>query len=161
MKQHMQLAESSWAHMKLTEWANTQDISVLLVESSSGDAIGIIQAIVYGEPLYNFKIERKASLTEGIDFLKNSRVDVVLLDLNVPDANESEAIGIVHGLFPELPIVVISNSSDTKTIHHSLRNGAQKFLSKEKCNSIALRESICEAISHKKMEISYCRGDKL
>ena len=46
-----------------------QEISLLLIEDAPGDAMAIIKALLYGETEYSFKIQRKASLEDGLDFL--------------------------------------------------------------------------------------------
>jgi len=147
--------------MQLAELAKPQDISVLLIEDSSGDATAITKAMIYGESLYNFNITRKDCLAEGLGFLDSAQVDVLLLDLNLPDAKQLKAIDEVHGLFPDLPIVVISGYSDMDIVHRALHSGAQEFLVKGECSGVAIRQSIYQAIARKKIEQSYKRGDKL
>ncbi len=147
--------------MQLAKLAQPQDISVLLIEDSQPDATAIIKAMIYGESLYNFKITRKDSLAEGLSFLDKGAADVILLDLNLPDAKELKAIDEVHGLFPDLPIVVISGYSDMDIVHQALHKGAQEFLIKGECSGVAIRQSIYQAIVRKQIEQSYKRGDKL
>lgn len=147
--------------MQLAELSKPQDIAVLLVEDSAGDAAAITKAMVYGESLYNFNITRKDSLAAGLGYLDAQQVDVLLLDLNLPDAKEMKAIDEVHGLFPEIPIVVISGYSDIDIVHQALHSGAQEFLVKGECSGIAIRQSIYQAIARKKIERSYLHGDKL
>jgi DNA-binding NarL/FixJ family response regulator len=147
--------------MQLAKLTQAQDISTLLIEDSQGDATAITKALLYGESLYNFKIIHKDSLNDGCDVLKSSLVDVVLLDLNLPDAQRMKAINTVHALRPELPIVVISGSSDMNMVHEALSCGAQEFLIKGECSGVAIRQSICQAIIRKRIEGAYQRGDKL
>lgn len=56
--------------------------------------------------------------------------DLLLLDLNMPDAHGFSALAHLRGSRPELPVVVISADDDPKTIHNALRFGAQGFISK-------------------------------
>lgn len=147
--------------MQLAELTKPQDINVLLVEDSTGDAAAITKAMVYGESMYNFNITRKTTLAEGLGFLDTNGVDVVLLDLNLPDAKELKAIDDVHGMFPDLPLVVISGHSDMDIVHQALHRGAQEFLVKGECSGVTIRHSIYQAIARKKIEQSYQRGDKL
>jgi len=147
--------------MQLAKLAQPQDISVLLIEDSQPDATAITKAMIYGESLYNFKITHKNSLSEGLGFLGSSPADVILLDLNLPDAKELGAIDKVHKLYPDLPIVVVSGYSDMDIVHQALHKGAQEFLIKGECSGVAIRQSIYQAIVRKKIEQSYKRGDKL
>jgi len=147
--------------MQLAKLIQPQDISVLLIEDSQPDATAITKAMIYGESLYNFKITHKNSLSEGLSFLDSSPVDVMLLDLNLPDAKNLKAIDEVHRLFPDLPIVVISGYSDMDIVHQALHKGAQEFLIKGECSGAVIRQSIYQAIVRKKIEQSYKRGDRL
>jgi DNA-binding NarL/FixJ family response regulator len=147
--------------MQLAEMTKPQDIVALLVEDSPGDAAAITKAMVYGAPFYNFRITRKATLEAGIEFLNTIKVDVVLLDLELPDAKELKAIEEVRRQFPDVPIVVISGYSDINMVHDALHAGAQEFLIKGECSGVTIRQSIYQAIARKQIEVSYKRGDKL
>jgi response regulator of citrate/malate metabolism len=142
-------------------WAQPEEISVLLIEDSPTDAAAIAKAMVYGESLYDFKITAKDTLAEGMDFLDTGEVDVVLMDLNLPDAKKLKAIDTVHDKFSELPIVVISGTSDMDMVHQALHRGAQEFLLKGECSGVVIRQSLYQAIVRKQIEQAYMRGDKL
>jgi len=150
--------------MNLAELTKPQDINVLLIEDSPGDASAISKAVMLGETLYSFRITRKDSLTDGVRYLDSrslSEVDVVLLDLNLPDAKELRAIDELHGLYPELPIVVVSGYSDMDIVHQALHKGAQEFLIKGECSGVHIRQSIYQAIARKKIEGDYKSGERL
>lgn len=141
--------------------AEIQEIMLLLIEDSPGDATAITKALIYGETLYSFKTHRERSLGEALAYLNDHKIDVVLLDLGLPDAMDLMALSKVHKQFPDLPIVIISGHSDISMVHEALRNGAQEFLIKGECSGMVIRQSIYQAIARKKIELSYKRGDKL
>lgn len=143
------------------ELEEVQEILILLIEDSPGDAAAITKALIYGETLYSFKIQRQRSLAEGLSHLNEHAVDVVLLDLGLPDAVDLAALNKLHKLFPDLPIVIVSGCSDMPTVHAALKNGAQEFLIKGECSGVVIRQSIYQAIARKKIELSYKKGDKL
>jgi CheY-like chemotaxis protein len=147
--------------MQLAQMSQPEDISVLLIEDSRADAAAVTKALLYGESLYNFKVTCRDSLTAALNFLKIATVDVILLDLNLPDAKDLKAIDDVHGWFPDLPIVVISGYSNMEIIHQALHSGAQEFLIKGECSGATIRQSIYQAMVRKQIEQSYVRGDKL
>jgi len=147
--------------MQLAAMTKPQDIAVLLVEDSAGDASAITKAMIYGESLYNFMITHKTTLSEAMNVLDKTPVDVMLLDLNLPDAKQLKAINEVHGIFPDLPIVVVSGYSDMDLVHQALHSGAQEFLIKGECSGAVIRQSIYQAIVRKQIEQAYKRGEKL
>jgi len=143
------------------ELLEIQEIMILLIEDSPGDAAAITKALIYGETLYSFKTHRERSLGEALAYIGDHKVDVVLLDLGLPDAMDLIALKEVHQQFPDLPIVIISGHSDINMVHEALRNGAQEFLIKGECSGVVIRQSVYQAIARKKIELSYKRGDKL
>jgi DNA-binding NarL/FixJ family response regulator len=56
--------------------------------------------------------------------------DLVLLDLNIPDAQRFSALEQLRGDFPSLPVVMISGSYDRVTVRDALAAGAAGFLPK-------------------------------
>ncbi|MDE3059436.1 MAG: response regulator, partial [Pseudomonadota bacterium] len=108
-----------------TAVSEAPEISILLIEDAAGDAAAIIRALVFGETEYSFKVHRRSSLAEGLEFITHNKVDVILLDLGLPDAYNLTALTKVHAAAPELPVVVISGHSNLDTVHEALRQGAQ------------------------------------
>lgn len=143
------------------EWIQPEEVSVLLIEDSAPEAAAITKAMMHGESLYDFKITTKETLANAMHFLGTETVEVVLLDLNLPDAKKLKAIDTVHAQFPELPIVVISGTSNIEMVHQALHRGAQEFLIKGECSGVIIRQSIYQAIVRKQIERAYQRGDKL
>jgi DNA-binding NarL/FixJ family response regulator len=61
---------------------------------------------------------------------QHPRMDLMLLDLNLPDAYGFNALAHLRGSRPELPLIVVSASDDPHTVRRALAFGAQSFLSK-------------------------------
>ncbi len=137
------------------------DITVLLIEDSLEDGVIITKAFFESETFYDFKIIRKYTLEGGLNFLKSAKVDIVLLDLGLPDARELKSVDEIHKQYPELPIVIISGYSDVDMIHTALKSGAQEFLIKGESNAQVIRQSMYQAIARKKIELAYQRGEKI
>jgi DNA-binding NarL/FixJ family response regulator len=145
---------------KAAEPVKVETLTVLLIEDSMEDGAAITKACVEGETFYDFKIVRKYTLEGGLDYLMSFQVDAVLLDLGLPDARELKAVNRIHGLFPDLPIVIISGYSNIEMIQQALRSGAQEFLIKGESSAAAIRQSMYQAIARKKIERDYPKGEK-
>jgi DNA-binding NarL/FixJ family response regulator len=79
----------------------------------------------------NCEIFEAASVGELFDALDlHPRVDLLLLDLNLPGAFGFNALAHLRGSRPELPIIVVSASDDPHTRRRALAFGAQSFVSK-------------------------------
>lgn len=78
---------------------------------------------------------------EAIPFLKNHDVDVVLLDINLPDISGIDLCKKIHTKFPQIKIIGISTFSERSYISRMIKNGASGYLIKS-----ASKEEIAEAI---------------
>lgn len=78
---------------------------------------------------------------EAIPFLKSNPIDVILLDINLPDISGIDLCKKIHKEFPEIKIVGISTFSERSYISRMIENGASGYLIKS-----ASAEEIAEAI---------------
>ncbi len=75
-----------------------------------------------------FEADSVAGLFDALD--RHPRLDLLLLDLNLPGAYGFNALAHLRGTHPELPIIVISATDDPRTMRQALTFGAQSFVSK-------------------------------
>jgi DNA-binding NarL/FixJ family response regulator len=78
---------------------------------------------------------------EAIPFLKKNQVDVILLDINLPDISGIDLCKKIHKEFPQIKIIGISTFSERSYISRMIENGALGYLIKS-----ASKEEIAEAI---------------
>lgn len=78
---------------------------------------------------------------EAVPFLKKTKVDVILLDINLPDISGIDLCKKINTEFPEIKIIGISTFSDRSYISRMIGNGATGYLIKS-----ASAEEISEAI---------------
>ena len=76
--------------------------------------------------------EQAASGLEAIERLSLSPVDLVVLDLNMPDVHGLEVLRFVrsHERFATLPVVVLTTRGDDESRANALREGATRYLTK-------------------------------
>jgi DNA-binding NarL/FixJ family response regulator len=86
-----------------------------------------------------FEAGSVGGLFDALD--QHPRVDLLLLDLNLPGAYGFNALAHLRGSHPELPIIVISASDDPRTMRQALAFGAQSFLSKS-ADAATIGESV-------------------
>jgi DNA-binding NarL/FixJ family response regulator len=75
-----------------------------------------------------FEADSVGALFDALD--RHPRVDLLLLDLNLPGAYGFNALAHLRGSRPELPIIVVSASDDPRTMRRALAFGALSFVSK-------------------------------
>lgn len=78
---------------------------------------------------------------DALPFLKKNKVDVILLDINLPDISGIDLCKKIHKEFPEIKILGISTFSERSYISRMIENGALGYLIKS-----ASAEEIAEAI---------------
>lgn len=78
---------------------------------------------------------------EAIPFLRENKVDVILLDINLPDVSGIDLCKKINKEFPSIKILGISTFSERSYISRMIENGALGYLIKS-----APAEEIAEAI---------------
>jgi len=63
---------------------------------------------------------------------------LILLDLIMPDGDGTSALERVHAAHPEIPIVVVSGTTDHATVTAAIRSGAMGFISKRSAPPVLL-----------------------
>src|SRR5438270_3450847 len=129
----------------------TQPITVLLVEDNPGDARLILELL--GEvQAQAFDLERVDRLDDALARLAHSGVDVVLLDLGLPDSQGLDTFVRARRGAPNEPIVVISGIDDEELALEAVRSGAQDYLVKGRIEGDLLARVIRYAIERKRAE---------
>ncbi len=85
---------------------------VLIVEDSPTEAR--IQEVRFGLRPTPFRPITVPSVDLALDHLDNESVDVILLDLELPDASGVEAVKAIRGRHPDVPIVVATSTLDDR-----------------------------------------------
>jgi len=67
---------------------------------------------------------------EFIEILKNQEVDIVMLDINMPEMDGVETIKILKKEFPAINTLILSTLDDTKLIKTMLKLGAMGYVLK-------------------------------
>lgn len=92
----------------------------------------------------NDMVEVKACCSNGQDalaFLLENRVDVILLDINLPDISGIDLCKLIKQQYADIHIVAISNYNERSMITKMLQNGATGYVLKN-----ASAEEIIDAI---------------
>ncbi len=76
-----------------------------------------------------FDVECFALVTDAISNLKFKKYDLLLLDLNLPDANGFEVLKAIRNRIA-IPVIVLSAHSDKKTIIQAFKLGASDYMVK-------------------------------
>ena len=100
----------------------------------------------------NFVIEAAPSLEEAIALLGSGRIDIVLLDLNLPDSRGLETFSKIQRIAPELPIIILSGLADEELALESVRAGAQDYFVKGSMSVHVLVRAVRYALERKQLQ---------
>ncbi len=128
---------------------NDKVVSVLLIEDVASEQHSIMQAISQRGAITDLNIRTAGSLKAGMRILHNTAVDVVLLDLDLPDSKSLKSISTLLHHFPDIAIVVLSGHSEEALMTEALMMGAQEFLVKGECSGVMIKHTIHQALTRK------------
>ncbi|MGU3373717.1 response regulator [Chryseobacterium sp. M5A1_1a] len=88
-----------------------------------------IKMMLSSQPFFNIP-ETFTSGSELISFIKFNKVDIILLDITLPDANGTELCREIKKISPDISVIMFSNRSERSIIMQSIQNGASGYLLK-------------------------------
>ncbi|MDD5701341.1 MAG: response regulator [Dehalococcoidales bacterium] len=125
-------------------------MKILLIEDNPGD-VRLIQEILK-ETGTQFQIYVSDKLESGLRLMESQSIDIILLDMNLPDSRGLETVTCLQEQFSHLPIVVMTSTDDTELAVQAMRLGVQDYLVKGKVDSEILRRSLVYASERKRAE---------
>ncbi|MFQ5882987.1 MAG: GAF domain-containing protein, partial [Candidatus Methylomirabilales bacterium] len=126
-------------------------IKVLLVEDNPGDA-RLIREMLAEVKSTPFDLETTDRLSTGLERLAAGGIDVVLLDLLLPDSRGLDTVGRLRAQAPEVPVVVFTVLGEETLAVKAIREGAQDYLVKGQMHSHLLVRAMRYAIERKRAE---------
>lgn len=99
--------------------------SCLIIDDDPDDVMMIQRA------LNNAEADYAHSVTDAFRQLEKQRYDLLLVDVCLPDSEDVDHIREIRSAFPEIPIVVVTNSAQEGLAERCLNLGAQEFLTKD------------------------------
>ncbi len=68
---------------------------------------------------------------DAIEIFKNNEIDLVIMDLGLPNMNGIEATKAIHSMNKDVKIIILTSHNDEKEVLNSLKAGANAYCSKE------------------------------
>ncbi len=68
---------------------------------------------------------------EALELARSGEVDVLLMDISMPDQSGVDALQAIKARFPELPVLMLSSFPETHYAAALLKQGASGYLSKD------------------------------
>jgi two-component system cell cycle response regulator len=133
---------------------NDKPINILLVEDNPGD-IRLIKEMLAEVDSIRFELICVDNLSTGIDLLAEGNIDVVLLDLSLPDSQGLDTLHRAINVLPELPIIVVLTGTDDEELAvKAVRAGAQDYLVKGKIDGNLLIRAMRYAMERHQIQLA-------
>lgn len=108
-----------------------------------------------------FEVEWLTRLSDVLQRLTYSGIDVILLDLTLPDSSGINTFYEVHSLAEDLPIVILSADDDEDLALQAMKGGAQDYLIKGVATPDSLARCLHYAVERSQIEAELRHSEKL
>ncbi len=114
-----------------------EPLTLLYIEDNIAD-LRLFQSKLKRDPQNELTVEHAPTLREAALFLQKQHVDLVLLDLSLPDAHGLEGVRYMLHKFSRMPLVVLTGNTDKTTAVEAIKIGAQDYLVKGEFSNMLL-----------------------
>ncbi|MDB9313567.1 ATP-binding protein [Spirulina sp. CS-785/01] len=128
-------------------------LKILLIEDHLAEA-RLLREFLKESKLQDWQLIHVQRLQDAVEQLKldsQKRINIILLDLTLPDSQGLDSLIPLLQLAPSVPIVVLTNTNDDELALTAVRQGAQDYLVKRHVTAEGLARSLCYAIERKQV----------
>ena len=126
-------------------------LQVLLVEDNAGD-VRLLREMFSKERRDAFELTHLLRMSEAETHLAKGGVDIVLLDLGLPDGHGLDTVRRAHAAAPEVPVIVLTGLDDEALAAEAMIAGAQDYLIKGQIENRALPRALRHAIERHRLQ---------
>jgi len=125
-------------------------MNILVIDDDDGDLRVVSLALKKTCPEH--ALVSAGTLAEGMDRLRQGGIDLVLLDLGLPDSHGLETVDRVCRTYADIPIVVLTGLNSEGAGLEALRRGATDYLVKDKLSAELLSRTLRYSLERKRLE---------
>ena len=103
--------------------------NLLIVEDHELTRFGLkttFEDVDYIENIYE-----ASTAEDALEIFKNNEIQLVIMDLGLPQMNGIEATQAIHSINPDAKIIILTSHNDEREVLNSLKAGANAYCSKE------------------------------
>jgi len=127
---------------------------ILVIEDNDND-VALVRRLLADGPAQSAELVPVRSLKDAVARLANGDIEVVLLDLSLPDSYGLETFIRLQAHAANLPIVVLTGTDEEGQLAlEAIRKGAQDYLEKDRVDRWALRRALRYAVERKRIELA-------
>jgi signal transduction histidine kinase len=126
-------------------------LRILLVEDNPGDARLLREVLREGR--VRFDLVHVERLADAQRVLSDGPVDVILLDLSLPDAHGLETVERMLACGSDAPILVLTGLDDEDAAVQAVQAGAQDYLVKGQVEAVGLVRAMRYSLERKRLDL--------
>ncbi len=129
-----------------------EKLKILLVEDSAIAARLITLLLKEGMPEESYELFQSTTLTDAIEVTARENIQIVLLDLGLPESQGLDTFKRFFGIYQHIPVIVLTGNEDKSLALKAVREGAQDYLVKGEVYSALLARSIFYAVERGRLQ---------
>jgi PAS domain S-box-containing protein len=127
----------------------SEALRILVVEDNPADA-DFIHEMLPETGAMSFQVESVSRLSQALTRLESKGIDLVLLDLGLPDSQGLQTLHKLRKAAPDVPVIVLTGTDDQELAFTAVRHGAQDYLVKGQFNRGLLTRAVRYALERQK-----------
>jgi diguanylate cyclase (GGDEF)-like protein/PAS domain S-box-containing protein len=127
-------------------------VNLVLIVSDAASDVAALQEALHKAHDGPYEVVWLRHLAEALERLRQDDVDVILIDLGLPDSQGIDTFDQVYAATPHIPILTLSTLEDEVLGVEAVQRGAQGYLSKGYFSSYLVPQSLRNVIQRKAVE---------
>ena len=127
------------------------ELGILIIEDSLGDRDIVIKSL--DEMSIPHRIHCAATLQEGLAVLESHPIDVIVLDLGLPDSQGTETLRRLLETAGDVPVVVLTALEDQNSATAAIESGAQDYVVKGLTSKGLLEKALKNAVERTRVRM--------
>lgn len=121
-------------------------LCLLLIEDDADYASLVLAWLSASTDKQTFSVQWTDSLAAALSRLQQGGIDLILMDLGLPDSKGVPTFNAVQSQAKDIPIVILTSSDEDVTAVQTIQKGAQDYLSKPDCTGQSLARTLRHAV---------------
>jgi two-component system sensor histidine kinase UhpB len=126
-------------------------LSILIIEDNPPELF-LVEQMLRTSTINVAAIYSATRIVEATTVMEQHRIDLVLLDLTLPDSSGIDSFLKIKTQTQHIPVIILSGLADSKLVFEALQQGAQDYLVKGEFKSDLLARSVKYSIERKNAE---------
>jgi diguanylate cyclase (GGDEF)-like protein/PAS domain S-box-containing protein len=131
---------------------NKKPIKVLLLIEDNPADVRLLREMFHEQSSHHTELTQVETMGQAEKHLAGGAVDIILLDLGLPDAQGLESIRRARAVAPGVPLVVLTALDDESMAARALQEGVQDYLIKGQIDARGLLRALRYAVERKSMQ---------